>query len=165
MYPLKSPPGIRAYLKAPVRFSRIWKDRFTLKVPPKAEEDTANCPSGKFFAEGKSIIEFVFLFIQGLLVAIIKYKIWIFVLFSFYFVKKENVLKINEKLLLKFLQINLVLFFSLILAIYFNLFVNSEIDFSWWIYTSLDRLLYSISGIFIIYIVFFKDFLSRYISK
>ena len=38
----------------------------------------------KFFAEGKSIIEFVFLFIQGFLVAIIKYKIWIFVLFSFY---------------------------------------------------------------------------------
>ena len=119
----------------------------------------------KFFAEGKSIIEFVFLFIQGFFVAIIKYKIWIFVLFSFYFIKKENVLKINEKLLLKFLQINLVLFLSLILAIYFNLFVNSEIDFSWWIYTSLDRLLYSISGIFIIYIVFFKDFLSRYISK
>ncbi len=119
----------------------------------------------KFFVEGKSILEFIFLFFQGLLVAIIKYKIWILVLFSFYFIKKKNLLKINEKLLFKFLQINLVLFFILILGIYFNLFVNSEVDFSWWISTSLDRLLYSISGLFVIYIIFLKNFLNHYILK
>ena len=119
----------------------------------------------KILSEFSLIIEFIFIFFKGLLVAFIKYKIWILVFISIYFISKKQITNTKDKLFLKFTNISLVLFFTLIIGIYYNLFTNSNIDFNWWIDTSLDRLIYSISGFYVINIIFFSNNIKNYILK
>ncbi len=119
----------------------------------------------QFFIDYKSILEFIFIFSKGLLIAIFKYKIWILIFFSMYFLFKNKLYKDEQKLYFKFLKINLALYFILLLGIYYNLYVNSNIDFNWWIANSLDRLIYSISGIFVINIIFFVNYIKNYNLK
>ena len=119
----------------------------------------------KFFNESKNILEFIYLFSLGLFVALMKYKIWIAILVSFYFVQRNNLFSAKGKLYFSFLKINLTLFLILLLGIYYNLFTNSNIDFNWWIDNSLDRLIFSISGIFVIQIIFFSNYIKNYILK
>ena len=120
---------------------------------------------GKIFNEFNLILQFTFIFFKGLLIAFIKYKIWILVFISIYFVSKQQITNTKDKLFLKFINISLVLFFTLLIGIYYNLFTNSDIDFNWWIDTSLDRLIYSISGLYLIYIIFFTNSIKNYIFK
>tara|TARA_B110000003_G_C16176668_1_gene349746 strand:- start:92 stop:508 length:417 start_codon:yes stop_codon:yes gene_type:complete len=95
----------------------------------------------------------IILFIKSLffsfVIAIIKYKIWLFIFFSFYIFLKNNKLKRQYKSLIKILQVNLILFFILIIAIYFSV-INHSYGLNWWIDNSLDRIIYQISGLFII---------------
>jgi len=119
----------------------------------------------KFFNETKTIFEFIYIFSLGLLVAVMKYKIWIAIVISFYFAQRNNLFSNKGKLYFTFLKINLILFLILLLGIYYNLFINSKIDFHWWIDNSLDRLIYSISGIFIIQVIFLMNYIKNYTSK
>ena len=119
----------------------------------------------EFFSQSNSFFEFIYVFLKGFIIALIKYKIWILIFISFYFLTKNKFFNSKEILYLKFLKINFFLYLILLLGIYYNLFVNSNIDFNWWIANSLDRLMYSISGLFIIYIIFFTNNLKNYILK
>ena len=105
---------------------------------------------GKFYLP--NLIEIIF-FIKslffGFVVAIIKYKIWLFIFFGFYIFFKNNNFKREFNKLIKILQVNLILFFILIIAIYFSV-INHYHDLNWWIDNSLDRIIYQISGLFII---------------
>ena len=120
---------------------------------------------GDFFVQDKSILEFLYTFSKGVLVALIKYKIWLLFFVSYYFLSKNKFFNSKNILYFKFLKVNFFLYLFLLVGIYYNLFVNSEIDFNWWIDTSLDRLIFSISGLFIIYIVFFLNDLKNYNLK
>ncbi len=120
---------------------------------------------GEFFVQDKSILEFLYTFLKGVLVALIKYKIWLLFFVSYYFLSKNKFFNSKNILYFKFLKVNFFLYLFLLVGIYYNLFVNSEIDFNWWIDTSLDRLIFSISGLFIIYIVFFLNDLKNYNLK
>jgi len=120
---------------------------------------------GIIFTDYKTILEFIFIFSKGLLIAIFKYKIWILILFSIYYFLKNELYKNEQKLYFKFLKINLVLYFMLLLGIYYNLYLNGNIDFNWWIDNSLDRLIYSLSGIFVINIIFFVNYIKNYNLK
>ena len=100
-----------------------------------------------------------------MLIAIFKYKIWILILFSIYYLLTNELYKNEQKLYFKFLKINLVLYFMLLLGIYYNLYLNGNIDFNWWIDNSLDRLIYSLSGIFVINIIFFINYFKNYNLK
>ena len=53
----------------------------------------------------------------------------------------------------------------LLLGIYYNLYLNGNIDFNWWIDNSLDRLIYSLSGIFVINIILFVNYIKNYNLK
>ena len=119
----------------------------------------------EFFSQSNSFFEFIYVFLKGFIIALIKYKIWILIFISFYFLTKNKFFNSKEILYLKYLKINFFLYLILLLGIYYNLFVNSNIDFNWWIANSLDRLMYSISGLFIIYIIFFTNNLKNYILK
>ena len=117
------------------------------------------------FKESKSIFEFTYIFSKGLVVSIIKYKIWIFILIAIYSLSKIKTLNKVEKMFLKFLNINLLFFSLLLVGIYYNLYINSGLEFSWWVDTSLDRLIYSVSGIFIISIMIITKFIKNYSLK
>ncbi len=95
------------------------------------------------------IFEFLRQFFLGLIVAIFKYKIWIGIIISFFAIYKSNLRLKNEKLFLKFLTINLILYVAAILFIYFD-YIDEPRGIYWWIHTTLDRLIYSISGFFVI---------------
>lgn len=95
------------------------------------------------------IIFFIKSLFFGFVIAIIKYKIWLFICFGFYIFFKNNKLKRQYKSLIKILQINLILFFILIIAIYFSV-INHSYGLNWWIDNSLDRIIYQISGLYII---------------
>ena len=56
------------------------------------------------------------------------------------------------------MKINLIMYFLLILGIYFGL-TDHIYGVEWWIDNSLDRLLYQVSGMFIIYIVLSINYL------
>ena len=118
-----------------------------------------------FIDEFASLFEFILIFSKGFFIAIFKYKIWILIILSFYISFKIKNLNKIDKLFLNFLRVNLYLFFVLILAIYFNLYVNSNINFNWWIDNSLDRLAYSISGIFIIKLIIILNYFRNYSLK
>ena len=119
----------------------------------------------EFFSQSNSILEFVYIFLKGVLIALFKYKIWILIFISIYFLSKNKFFNNKEVLYLKFLKINIFLYLILLIGIYYNLFINSNIDFNWWIANSLDRLMFSISGLFIIYIIFFINNIKNYILK
>ena len=68
--------------------------------------------------------------------------------------------KINHKdnQFINLLKINLIMYFLLILGIYFS--VSDHVyGIEWWIDNSLDRILYQISGLFIMYIVLSINYL------
>ncbi len=108
--------------------------------------------------------EFLTLIFPGIIVVLFKYKIWIFVFFVFLMSKKFTKLSNNQKSFFKFLKINLFLYFTLVIGIYYNL-AFSGIELSWWIDNSLDRVLFSISGLFIISLVLTLDNLKNYNLK
>lgn len=119
----------------------------------------------KFFGELNLTYEFSYLFFIGFIISIVKYKIWIFIFIALYFLSKTKLTNINETIFQKFLKINLILYLLLLLGIYYNLYTNSELDFKWWIDTTLDRLLYSISGIFVITVILYINRFKNYILK
>ena len=84
---------------------------------------------------------------------------------SLYFLSKTKLTNFKENIFQKFLKINLILYLLLLLGIYYNLYTNSELDFNWWIDTTLDRLMYSISGMFVIMVIFFINSLKNYNLK
>ena len=117
-----------------------------------------------FIFKVEQLYEFFFLFFQGLIVAIFKYKIWLFIfLGSIYGLKNVHLFK-NDKNYFYFIITNLILYFCLILVIYFN-YLDEERGLYWWIHTTLDRLLYSISGFFIILIILIINLRYNHILK
>ena len=94
----------------------------------------------------------------GFIVAIFKYKIWIFILLSIYLISKNKKISTKENQFLNLMKINLIMYFLLILGIYFSL-TDHIYGVEWWIVNSLDRLLYQVSGMFIIYIVLSINYL------
>ena len=119
----------------------------------------------KFVLSFDYLYEFLIIFSKGLLVAFFKYKIWIFIILSSVFIFRYKFLKSNLKLFVKFLYINFLLFFLMMVIIYYNLYLNSSIDFNWWIDNSLDRMLYSISGLFLIFVILFFNNFKNYSLK
>ncbi len=97
-------------------------------------------------------INFMIFLFKGFIVAIFKYKIWIFIFISMFLISKNKKIKNKDNQFIYFLRINIFLYFFLILGIYFS--VSDHIyGIQWWIDNSLDRILYQVSGLFIIYIV------------
>ncbi len=119
----------------------------------------------KIIGDFNQIFEFISIFSFGLIVSIIKYKIWIFIFISFYFFSTTKPLSNNEKFFNKFFKVNLILFLLLLLGIYYNLYINSSLSFKWWIDTTLDRLIYSYSGIFVIMIMLTINNIKNYNLK
>jgi len=119
----------------------------------------------KLFGGLDLLYEFSYLFFIGFIISIIKYKIWVLILISLYFLSKTKLTNINETIFYKFLNINLILYLLLLVGIYYNFYTNSELDFNWWIDTTLDRLLYSISGMFVIMVIISINRLKNYILK
>ena len=119
----------------------------------------------KFVLSFDHLYEFLIIFSKGLLVAFFKYKIWIFIILSSVFIFRYKFLKSNLKLFVKFLYINFLLFFLMMVIIYYNLYLNSSIDFNWWIDNSLDRMLYSISGLFLIFVILILNNFKNYSLK
>ena len=102
------------------------------------------------------IILFIKLFSIGFIIAIFKYKIWLLILLVFYlFIKNNRIFKKNNNFA-DLLKINLILFFILIFGIYFSV-LNHDYGLSWWIDNSLDRIIYQISGLFIIILIIFLN--------
>ena len=73
-------------------------------------------------------------------------------LLSIFYLNKKNKNFFKELKIIKFLKINFFLYLILVLGIYFS-YVNHIYGLSWWIDNSLDRIIYQISGFFIIYII------------
>jgi hypothetical protein len=119
----------------------------------------------KIIGDFNQIFEFISIFSFGLIISIIKYKIWIFIFISFYFFSTTKLLSNNEKFFNKFFKVNLILFLLLLIGIYYNLYINSSLDFKWWIDTTLDRLIYSYSGIFVIMIMLTINNIKNYNLK
>ena len=105
-----------------------------------------------YFPNLAETISFINLFTFGLIVALLKYKIWLFILLSFYLFFKNKKLFKDSKKLINVLKINLILFFILLFGIYFSV-INHDYGLSWWIDNSLDRIIYQISGLFVIGII------------
>ena len=102
------------------------------------------------------IILLIKLLLIGLVVAIFKYKIWFFIFAIFYLsLTKMNTFKKKDNFI-DLLKINLILFSTLILGIYFSV-INHDYGLSWWIDNSLDRIIYQISGLFFILIIIFLN--------
>ena len=110
---------------------------------------SANIPSEYHFYD---IINLVILVLKGLLVAIFKYKIWLFIIGVFVFFNINN-LSTKKKIFFNFLIVNLIFYFFTIFVIYFSV-INDPRGLSWWIDNSVDRIIYSISGFFIISIIY-----------
>tara|TARA_B100000401_G_C52552466_1_gene599215 strand:- start:484 stop:711 length:228 start_codon:yes stop_codon:yes gene_type:complete len=68
--------------------------------------------------------------------------------------------KINKKddQFLNFLKINMLLYLFLILGIYFSV-TDHIYGIQWWVDNSLDRILFQVSGIFLIYVVLAVNYL------
>ena len=88
----------------------------------------------------------------GFIVATFKYKIWVFILASIFLFYKSKNIKTKDMILIKVLSINLFLFFLSVLGIYFSV-INHSYGLNWWIDNSLDRILYQISGLLIIFTI------------
>ena len=110
------------------------------------------------FLSVQDLKEFISSMLVGFVVAIFKYKIWLFILASiFLFYKRKNIQN-KDIILIKILNINLFLFILLVLGIYFSVMHHSY-GLNWWIDNSLDRILYQISGLLIILIIFKINYL------
>lgn len=112
---------------------------------------------GNFYLPDLSeVILFIKLFSIGFFIAIFKYKIWLFILLIFYLSLTKNRIFEKNNNIINLLKINLILFFILIFGIYFSV-INHDYGLSWWIDNSLDRIIYEISGLFIIVLTFFLN--------
>ena len=109
------------------------------------------------------IFNLVFLIIQGLVIAFFKYKIWLLIIGSFIFYRNYN-FSTKQKFFIKFLKINLIFYLLLIFVIYFSV-IDDFRGLNWWIDNSLDRLVYSISGFFIIQIILVTKYYKNYNLK
>ncbi len=117
-----------------------------------------------FVFKTEQLIEFFFLLFQGVIISIFKYKIWIFILLAiFYGIKNIHLFK-KDKNYFYFLILNLIMYSSLIFIIYFN-YLDEQRGLYWWIHTTLDRLLYSISGFFVILTIMVINFNKIHILK
>ena len=101
-------------------------------------------------------ILFIKLFLIGFVVALFKYKIWFLILISFYLFSKKSGNFKKFRSLISLLRINLILFFILVLCIYISV-IKHEYGLNWWIDNSLDRIIYEISGLFIIVLTIFLN--------
>ena len=72
----------------------------------------------------------------GFILAIFKYKIWIFILLSIYLISKNKKISTKENQFLNLMKINLIMYFLLILGIYFGL-TDHIYGVEWWIVNSL----------------------------
>ena len=104
------------------------------------------------FLSVQDLKEFILSMFVGFIVAIFKYKIWFFILASIFLFYKSKNIKTKDKILIKVLSINLFLFFISILGIYFSV-IHHSYGLNWWIDNSLDRILYQISGLLIIFTI------------
>lgn len=98
------------------------------------------------------LFEYIYFITLGFIIAIFKYKVWLFILLSIFYLNKKNKNFFKDLKIIKFLKINFFLYLILVLGIYFS-YVNHIYGLSWWIDNSLDRIIYQISGFFIIYII------------
>ena len=107
-----------------------------------------------FNFEYNNLITFLKIFLFGLIVAIFKYKIWLILIpIIFYIFYKKKITKKDFQIFI-FLKINLILYVAMLFFIYFD-YMDERRGLYWWIHTTLDRLIYCISGVFIIAIVLF----------
>ena len=106
----------------------------------------------------KDLKEFISSMFIGIFVAIFKYKIWIFILASIFLIFKSKNIKNKDMILIKLLNTNLFLFALLVLGIYFSV-IDHSYGLDWWIDNSLDRILYQISGLLIIFIIIKTNYL------
>ena len=60
---------------------------------------------GDFFVQDKSILEFLYTFSKGVLVALIKYKIWLLSFVSYYFLSKNKFFNSKNIYILNFLKL------------------------------------------------------------
>ena len=109
-------------------------------------------------------INFLILIIKGLIVAIFKYKIWFFIMFAMTFLLKIKSFDKKNLEFIKFLKVNLILYLILVGGIYLSI-IDEPRGISWWIDNSLDRILYQISGFFIISIILLINFREDQILK
>lgn len=112
----------------------------------------------------EEIIEFFIVFSKGIVVAIFKYKIWLFILLTIFYIFLNLKIFNKDKIFIYFLIVNLFLYSLLVFIIYFD-YLNEPRGLYWWIHTTLDRLLYSISGFFIILLVLVINRKDSYIFK
>ena len=103
-------------------------------------------------------INYIKSIVTGFIIAVFKYKIWIFIFFSmFYFSMNKKINKKDDQFL-NFLKINMLLYLFLILGIYFSV-TDHIYGIQWWVDNSLDRILFQVSGIFLIYVVLAVNYL------
>ena len=94
----------------------------------------------------------------GFIIAVFKYKIWIFIFFSMFYFSRNKKINQKDNQFLNFLKINMLLYLFLILGIYFS--VSDHIyGIQWWVDNSLDRILFQVSGLFLIYVVLAVNYL------
>ena len=75
-----------------------------------------------------------------------------------FLISKNKKINKTDNQFINLLKINLIMYFLLILGIYFS--VSDHIyGIDWWIDNSLDRIMYQISGLFIIYIMIYINYL------
>lgn len=104
------------------------------------------------------LIERFILISKYFIISIIKYPIWLFILLSIYFIKKNNF----KKETVNFFIYQLIIFYGFLYLVYFLHPQSSEFLLS----VTLERLLFQISGFFILpIIIFFNFFISNKINK
>lgn len=119
----------------------------------------------KLVQEFDVIRDFLVVFGYGFFVAIMKYQIWLFIIISLLIFSKIKKITAKDKKFLNLLKINFTLYISLLVFIYFTRIGDDISNLNWWIDNSLDRLLYSVSGFFIILIVLFTKYYKDYNLK
>ena len=119
----------------------------------------------KLIQKFEVIRDFLFVFGYGLIVAIMKYQIWLIIIISLLFLSKIKKTNVKDKKFLNFMKTNLTLYIFLLVIIYFSRIGNDISNLNWWIDNSLDRLLYSVSGFFIILIVLLTKYYKNYNLK
>ncbi len=103
-------------------------------------------------------LNYLISFLKGFIIVIFKYQIWIFIFLSMFLISKNKKINIKDSQFINFLKINMLMYFLLIFVIYLSV-VDHIYGIEWWIDNSLDRILYQVSGLFIIYIIFLLNYL------
>ena len=103
------------------------------------------------FSFNNIIIKFFYI-IKYTLISFFKYPVWLLIIFAFLFLYKQNYFQ-NKKYIVLFLILN----YSFIISIY----IYSSYDVVWFLSTSLSRLLFAMSGFFILLIVEFFNHIKK----